>query len=126
MRSTGSFSEEDRRLLQDSLRRLLERHWSAPEGGASAEAMRDLWRAFAEQGLTALGAGEECGGLGDVVLVLEQLGHGACPAPLIPAALANIAFAPAQPWQEDVHAGERVLALAFAAFDGDPGAGALT
>ena len=119
MTQRSGFSEEDRRLLQDSLRRLLERQWSA-QSAAGPGTVREFWSALAGQGLAALGGGDEYGGLGEVLMVIEELGRWSCPAPMIGAALANIAFAPAaddaSELLEQVHAGSRSLAIAFARF----------
>ena len=109
---------EDRAMLRDSVRRMLAQTWSREGGSTSIEA---VWTALVEQGLTALGGDPELGGLHEVLIVLEELGRAGCPAPLLPAVLANLALGP----RAAAITGER-LALAFGAFDGDPNAGSVS
>ena len=74
--------QDDRRMLQESVRRYVERDYGfAQRGAALAEPggfSRRHWQAFAEFGWLALGLPEACGGLGnagDQVLLAEELGR---------------------------------------------------
>jgi alkylation response protein AidB-like acyl-CoA dehydrogenase len=119
--------DEERTLLRDSVRGYLEQHWPAADAVAAAAdpaRLRSAWRGLAEQGLAALGTDPTEGGLREVVLVMEELGRAACPAPLLPAALLNLAGAAdaALPLAA-MRDGRAFVVLAFADSDGDPRAG---
>lgn len=121
--ATG-LSDAERSLLRDSVRELLARHWPADravEASLEPEAVAAVWRTLAGQGLAALGAE---GGLREIVLVSEELGRAACPAPLLGAMAANLALAgepsnSAATLLQDIHEGQAMIALALAGFDGD-------
>ncbi len=126
-------SGEERLMLQESLYRLLGRLWPAERTAALAadpQAMASIWQALAEQGVTSLGS-EPCeGGLREIFVVLDELGRAACPAPMIAAALANLALAPTHCASEEaasllaaLHRGDATVSFAFGSFDGDPQAG---
>ncbi|MGH8784329.1 MAG: acyl-CoA dehydrogenase family protein [Cupriavidus necator] len=126
-------SGEERLMLQESLYRLLGRLWPAERTAALAadpQAMASIWQALAEQGVTSLGS-EPCeGGLREIFVVLDELGRAACPAPMIAAALANLALAPTRCASEEaasllaaLHRGDATVSFAFGSFDGDPQAG---
>ncbi len=128
--------DEERRMLQESLRRLLARHWPAERAVALAadpRAMASIWRLLAEQGLTSLGSNPQEGGLSEIAVALEELGRAACPAPLIGSALANFALSPhlsGRPGSDEaaallsaLHRGDASVSVAFGGFDGDPHAG---
>src|SRR5882672_5016661 len=75
---------EEQQLLQDSVRRLLEkqcdfeerRYARVPSGVAFS---RELWSTFAEMGWLGIGVPEEAGGLGgtsvEVALIAEEFGR---------------------------------------------------
>lgn len=115
-------SYEERALLRDSIRRLLQQHWPverAVELQLQAQAISEIWRLFAEQGLTALGTAVEEGGLSEILLVQEELGRAACPAPLAEATIANLLLWPVRNRAqvlnglfEQLHGGDAILALA--------------
>ena len=87
---------EERTMLRDSLRGLLEAAWppaGAVERGASTKAVAAIWTQLVEQGVAALGAEPGEGGLGELAVVMEELGRAACPAPMLAAGLANLALA---------------------------------
>jgi alkylation response protein AidB-like acyl-CoA dehydrogenase len=122
-------TDEERTLLRDSVRGFLADHWPAADAVAAANdapRLRRLWRALAEQGLAALGTDPGEGGLREVLLVMEELGRAACPAPLLSAALLNLARLPeAGTPLAAMREGEAFVVLAFAGADGDRSAGAL-
>ena len=124
-------SDAERSLLRRSVRDFLSNVWpaeSAVESSGSPEAIAKLWLALARQGLASLGSNPAEGGLREIVLVFEELGRASCPAPLLGAVAANLAFATQQSnamraLLEDVHRGSAMIALALGAFDGDLAAG---
>lgn len=123
-------SDADRQLLRDSTRDFLASRWpsaSAMERVGDAAAVTALWRDMAAQGLSALGADPAEGGLREIMLVFEELGRAACPAPLLGAVIANMALAgagkAAEPLQQDLRMGKAIVAASLGAFDGDAGAG---
>ena len=122
-------SDEERQLLRDLVRRLLEARWpveGAVERAAEPEAVRTIWRACAEQGLTALGADPALGGLREILVVFEELGRANCPAPLVGGFAANLLLAgneAARGLLDELQAGTAVVAIALGAFDGDKAAG---
>lgn len=131
-------SDEERLMLRDSLRRLLARQWPAEQAvelANDASARASIWQALAEQGLTSLGSDPQEGGFREIAVALEELGRAACPAPLIGAALANLALStllPGRPASDDaaalldaLHGGDACVSFALGAFDGDPQAGSV-
>jgi alkylation response protein AidB-like acyl-CoA dehydrogenase len=92
--------------------------------------VRRIWRELAEQGLASLGTEPSEGGLREVLLVMEELGRAACPAPLLSAALLNLARLPAEgtpleAMMEAMRRGQAFVVLACADADGDRSAGSL-
>jgi 3-oxo-4-pregnene-20-carboxyl-CoA dehydrogenase beta subunit len=124
-------SDSERALLCRSVRDFLSNIW--PPGQAVAncarpEAMAKLWPGMARQGLSSLGSSSAEAGLGEILLVFEELGRASCPAPLLGAVAANLALAneasnTARAFLHDLHAGKASIALALGAFDGDAAAG---
>ncbi|MDB5428918.1 MAG: acyl-CoA dehydrogenase [Caulobacter sp.] len=92
-----------------SLRRLLERHWSASSAG-DLEAVAAVWRLITDAGWHGLGLDPDAGGLRLVVDAMAEMGRAACPAPLLPAILANAVVG--------THEDGAVTALVVGAFDG--------
>jgi acyl-CoA dehydrogenase len=133
-RDPDGVSDAERSLLRKSVRDLLATMWPAEhavETSADAQAVATLWAAMARQGLAALGSNSAEVGLREIVLVFEELGRAACPAPLLGAVAANLALATqssnaATALLHDLHQGNAILALALGAFDGDPAAGRVT
>ena len=127
---TVQLSSEERTLLVDSLRRLLEEGWPVEGGLERAQdsaAMKALSSMLCELGLTSLGAAEGPG-TAESLLVFEELGRAAAPAPLIGAVIANLLLdgsddEAVQAFVAQVQAGEAVPAVALGAFDGDRSAG---
>ncbi len=120
-------SDEERTMLRDSVRGFLERHWPAADAvDAATDTARvaAVWQQLAEQGLTSLGTDPGEGGLREVLIVMEELGRAACPAPLQYAALLNLSGADAPPLAAMRDGGARI-AFAFAQADGDAAAGLL-
>jgi acyl-CoA dehydrogenase len=126
-----ALSDSDRALLRKSVRDLLSVRWPAEKAlqqSADSQQLVAIWRALAEQGLAALGSNTAEAGLRETILVFEELGRAACPAPLLGAVAANIVLArqqsdAARALLEDIHRGEAIVALALGAFDGDLAAG---
>ncbi len=120
-------------MLRDSLRGFLETHWPAVEAvarSAQGVAIADIWAQLAGQGVAGLGAVPEEGGLREIVIVMEALGRAACPAPMLGAALANLAFAdatspPASALVQALHAGAVRIAWSFGSFDPNDDAGTI-
>lgn len=124
-------SEAERDLLRKSVRDFLADAWPpdrAAERASDATATAGLWRGMAKQGLTALGSDGDGVGLRGILLVFEELGRAACPAPLLGAVAAHLALAlhtsnAAEALRDDIHRGEAIVALALGAYDGDAAAG---
>jgi alkylation response protein AidB-like acyl-CoA dehydrogenase len=130
---TTALSDPERGLLRESLRSCLRHGWpvdQAVERSDNAAAVAALWRELSGLGLTALGANATQSGLHEILLVFEELGRASCPAPLLGAVAANIAFENqpsnvARALLEDLHQGNAMIALALGAFDGDAAAGSV-
>ncbi|UPJ52882.1 acyl-CoA dehydrogenase [Bradyrhizobium sp. 200] len=119
-------------MLRDSLRGFLDAHWRACrlEGTASPEAVAAIWRKLVQQGVAALGADADEGGLREILVVMEELGRAACPAPMWSSALANLVLSRASSnaaaeLRKALHAGTACVAFSFGAFDPDPGVGSI-
>lgn len=117
-------------MLRDSLRGFLDAHWRACrlEGAASPEAVTAIWRKLVPQGLASLGADPDAGGLREILVVMEELGRAACPAPMWSAALTNLALSGASSdtaaeLRKALNAGTACVAFSFGMFDPDPGVG---
>ena len=123
--------DEERALLRESLRGFLQTHW--PAAGAvsrsdDGHAVVALWQGLVGQGLATLGSEPAEGGLREAVLVMEEIGRAACPAPLLGALLANLLLARssnahAAPWLGALQAGEMRLAVSTAGLGLDDQAG---
>jgi alkylation response protein AidB-like acyl-CoA dehydrogenase len=82
---------------------------------------RDLWKQFAELGLTGILIGEDQGGLGlghvEAGIVLEEIGRNLSPSPFLSTAVAAVAALQGTPhaarWFPGIIAGETVAALAI-------------
>jgi alkylation response protein AidB-like acyl-CoA dehydrogenase len=126
-----ALSDSDRALLRKSVRDLLSVRWPAERAlqqSADSQQLVAIWRALAEQGLAALGSSTAEAGLREALVVFEELGRAACPAPLLGAVAANIVLAKqesdaARALLEDIHQGKAIVALSLGAFDGDLAAG---
>jgi alkylation response protein AidB-like acyl-CoA dehydrogenase len=85
--------QEERRMLQDSVRGFLEQNWPASIALIRSENRNDVqevWQGLVHQGLAALGHDPSEGGLREITLVMSEMGRSACPAPLLGAALFNL------------------------------------
>ena len=126
-------SDEERGLLRESVRGFLAVHWPAQHAvvrQADAQAVARIWRGLAGQGLATLGTNPEEGGLREILIVADELGRAACPAPFIGAVLANHALWPhrngaAKDVLAALHAGTTSLAFGFGIDDGDVDAGSV-
>ncbi|MDP9422851.1 MAG: acyl-CoA/acyl-ACP dehydrogenase [Pseudomonadota bacterium] len=118
---------EDQRLLQDTVRPFMAeegaikkqlRHWR--DTGCTDGYGTDLWKQFAELGLTGILIPEAQGGAGlgqvEAGLVLEEIGRNLTPSPYLTTALAAVraleGSAQAERWFPGVLAGDTVAALA--------------
>lgn len=127
---TIQLSADERTLLVDSLRRLLEGNWpveGAVEMAQDPAAVGRLSSSLCDMGLASLGANDGAG-LSEALLVQEELGRASCPAPLVGALLANLLLEgaddeAARDFLAQVQAGQAVVAVALASFDGDRSAG---
>lgn len=120
-------NEEDRAMLRDSVRGPAAR---AVDLSGRPEEVARLWRGMAEQGLASLGTDPGEGGLREILVVMEELGRAACPAPMLGAAIANLALsgetsAAVVEWRNALHRGYASVAVGFGNHDGDPNAGAV-
>lgn len=128
--------DEERRLLRDSVRGFLERTWpvaGAVERGANVVALRQIWRQLAGQGVAALGCEPTEGGVRELLVVLQELGRAACPAPLIEAGLLNLlvrdrrgALPAIERLLADIQSGDVYPCLSFGAADPDRGTGTVS
>src|SRR5512145_1748800 len=118
-------------LLRDSMRGLLETHWpvDGATDGASPEAIAAIWDRLVRQGVTVLGADPQERSLSAVLVVMEELGRAACPAPMWSAVLANLAlsdaFSRGDEMRRALEAGLARVAFSFGALDPDPGIGSI-
>ncbi|WOH65198.1 acyl-CoA dehydrogenase [Bradyrhizobium sp. BWA-3-5] len=124
-------SDDITELLRDAMRGLLETHWRAdgPMEGASPEAIATIWDRLVRQGVTVLGADPQERSFSAVLVVMEELGRAACPAPMWSAVLANImlpgASSAANEMRPALGDGSARVAFSFGAFDPDSGIGSI-
>jgi alkylation response protein AidB-like acyl-CoA dehydrogenase len=127
---------EERTMLRDSLRGFLETRWPAAEAVARAkrpEALTAIWSQLVEQGLACLGSDPGESGLREIAVAMEELGRAACPAPLLGAALVNLAWggnaatgvAPVAALLDRLHSGVARICWSFGEFDPTPYTGTL-
>src|SRR6185369_11785112 len=122
-----SLLTDDQKMLQETAASFL-----AEEGGIAKQLRHwrdinckdgfghDLWKQFAELGLTGICIPESHGGLGlgatEAALVLEEIGHNLTPSPFLTTAVAGAraieGTAHADRWFPEILSGEAVLALA--------------
>src|SRR5207237_10425401 len=97
MGAAGVESDDVTQLLRDSMRGLLQTHWrpDGPTDGASPEAIAGIWDMLVRQGVTVLGSDPQERSLSAILVVMEELGRAACPAPMWSAVLANISLSDA-------------------------------
>src|ERR1700761_7426156 len=126
-------SDHERTMLRDAIRNLLQRHWPADKAKILATRSADImgiWRLLAEQGCTALGTDPALGGLQDILVVMEELGRAACPAPMLDAAILNLALSDADKRDSsilsDLHSGKAYPCVSFGTMDPDPSSGGVT
>lgn len=119
---------DDQRLLQDSVRPFMAeegairtqlRHWR--DTGCKDGFGHELWKQFAELGLTGILIPEHQGGAGlgavEAGLVLEEIGRNLTPSPFLMTSVAAVraleGSAQAERWFPGIIAGETVAALAI-------------
>jgi alkylation response protein AidB-like acyl-CoA dehydrogenase len=125
---------EEQTMLRDSLRGLLETHWPPADAvfsGRDPERLATIWDRLAEQGVVALGADPALGGVRELTIAMEELGRAACPAPLLGAALANLALGgraddAAATFLDRLHGGAVRVCWSFGDRDPSPGLGSVT
>ncbi|MEF7612354.1 acyl-CoA dehydrogenase [Aquincola sp. MAHUQ-54] len=125
---------EERTMLRDSVRGYLQTHWPAAKAGGSHDAAREtaLWQGWSGQGLGALGADPESGGLRELCIVMEELGRAAAPVPQLGAALLNLAACATGVQGElarlldRLHGGQARVAFSFGELDPEPLAASLS
>ena len=118
---------DDQKMLQETAASFLReeggiakqlRHWR--DTGCTDGYGTDLWKQFAELGLTGICIPEDQGGLGlgsvEAALVLEEIGRNLTPSPFLTTAVAGAkaieGTAHAERWYPGILSGETVLALA--------------
>jgi alkylation response protein AidB-like acyl-CoA dehydrogenase len=118
---------EDQRLLQDTVRPFMAdegairkqlRHWR--DKGCKDGFGHDLWKQFAELGLTGIVIPENQGGAGlgavEAGVVMEEIGRNLTPSPFLTTAVAAVraleGSAHAERWFPGILAGDTVAALA--------------
>jgi alkylation response protein AidB-like acyl-CoA dehydrogenase len=133
--SANLASDQERTMLRDAIRSLLAQRWPAEKAKSLAAHPPDvarIWKVLAEQGCTVLGADASSGGLREILIVMEELGRAACPAPMLDAAIANLALAQVASENTQVaqflaalHAGDAYVCVSFGALDPDRGIGTI-
>ncbi|MFC3711222.1 acyl-CoA dehydrogenase family protein [Sphingoaurantiacus capsulatus] len=120
---------DERRMLLDAVRSFLEDKWpalKAVELGSDEGAVRRIGAELAGMGLSALGADRSMGGVQEILLVHEELGRAACPAPFFATSMINLLLAGrADALLDSIAAGTEFPALSFGPEDGDRTAGTL-
>jgi len=118
---------DDQRMLQDSVRPFMAdegaikkqlRHWR--DTGCTDGYGSELWKQFAELGLTGILIPEDQGGAGlgmvEAGVVLEEVGRNLTPSPFLTTAVAAVraleGSAQSERWYPGITAGETVAALA--------------
>jgi alkylation response protein AidB-like acyl-CoA dehydrogenase len=129
-------SNEEREMLRDSLRGFLTEHWPAlhsVEWSGDSKTLAGIWSKLAAQGVAALGTNPEEGYGREISVVMEELGRAACPAPMLGAALANLALSGKQNRYQiidsllgQIHDGVSRISFAFGSYDHDDTTGAVT
>lgn len=127
----AQLSELERTMLVDAARRMLESAWPAEramELAVEPAALKRISSELSNLGLHSLGA-TDGPGLGEALLVFEQLGRAACPAPLVGAFVANRLLdvqenKAGQEFLAAMQDGKATPAVALGRFDGDRFAGA--
>jgi alkylation response protein AidB-like acyl-CoA dehydrogenase len=121
---------EDLRLIAESVRGTLERLWPVERHAANLADVghqRAVWRALSEQGWLSVLDGDDQPGMAEAVVILEEFGRAACPAPLLDVLLTNLALGgtdeSARAALDRVRSGAAGVALCLGAVDRDPTAG---
>jgi alkylation response protein AidB-like acyl-CoA dehydrogenase len=122
-------TDEDRALLRESVRGFLGTHWpaaTAVERTAQPAAVAAITKQLAGQGLARLGTDRSEGGLQEILVVQQELGRAACPAPLLATLQANLLLTPLRTGHpavvrllDGLQAGDALAGFAFGALDGD-------
>jgi alkylation response protein AidB-like acyl-CoA dehydrogenase len=119
---SGLPTDEDRALMRDTVRGILEQEWPASayeRGLLDADRQRQVWRALVDVGVASLGSEPTEGGVREIALVAEELGRAASLAPMIATGIANLLLSPravdarVKALLERIHTGEAIVALSF-------------
>jgi alkylation response protein AidB-like acyl-CoA dehydrogenase len=124
------YETDEAQQLRDAARGFLARYWpsdKALEDASKPEALLELWQRIAAQGWTSLGSDAESGGLGEALILLEELGRAACPVPLLDSflvttVLREIDILSVHELLEALEAGTAALSVALGPLDGDSNA----
>src|SRR5690349_15329688 len=118
-------------MLRESLRGFLGEHWTLDAArSASPAEVSAVWRRLATQGVASLGCARDEGGLREIMVVMDELGRAACPAPMWSAALANLALSgprdeASAALLERLHSGAAPVAFCFGSIHPDRGAASI-
>ncbi len=122
-------------MLRKSVRGFLETQWPAQgaiERSEDTKHVSTLWQGLVSQGLASLGHEPSEGGLREIMVVMEEAGRAACPAPLLGTTLLNLLLSTLQAvpehlqaLQKDLHQGLVRLAVAPNGAGADTHAGQL-
>lgn len=108
--------DEERAMLRRAVRELLARNWPVGHAVQSSQqpgSVAAIWGDLAGQGLAALGSEPAEGGLREALVVMEELGRAACPAPLLGAVLTNLTRAACGASQSDMLADTGIVRICF-------------
>jgi alkylation response protein AidB-like acyl-CoA dehydrogenase len=132
MDASESPADDVRQMLRESLRGFLGEHWRADplRHGPSPAEIAAIWRKLVGQGVAALGSDPGETGLREILVVMEELGRAACPAPMWSAAVADLVLPDVRSeisidLLQSLHAGDACVAFAFGGLDPDGGAGGI-
>jgi alkylation response protein AidB-like acyl-CoA dehydrogenase len=124
-------SDDVRTMLRESLRGFLGEHWTLDAArSASPAEVAAVWHRLVGQGVASLGCARDEGGLREIMVVMDELGRAACPAPMWSAALANLALSgvcdeSAAALRQRLSAGAASVVFSFGAIDSDRGAASI-
>src|SRR5215471_11771698 len=124
------YETDEAQQLRDSARGFLARYRPPDKAFEDASKPDELWQRIAAQGWTSLGSDAEAGGLGEALILLEELGRAACPMPLLDTFLATtvlrgIDTTAVHEVLGALEAGTAAISVALGPLDGDRNAGSI-
>jgi alkylation response protein AidB-like acyl-CoA dehydrogenase len=132
MDASESPADDIRRMLRESLRGFLGEHWRADvlRHDPSPAEIAAIWRKLVGQGVAALGSDPAETGLREILVVMEELGRAACPAPMWSTALVNLVLPEVRTklsadLLQSLHAGHACIAFSLGRLDPDGSAGGI-